>query len=459
MDKGKEAKIEAIYSEVLEEIKPSETETRSIIANANTVMNRLSKITGKSVELRVAGSIARGTNLKGNADIDIFMLFDKKTKREELVKRGLAYGKKLASGKRDKYEIKYAEHAYVRLYLDQVGMRIDLVPALKIDNIEEMGTTVDRTPMHTEFVNTRFNNKQRDHVRLLKYLLKAHNIYGAEVKIGGFPGYLCEILIYQYGSLTKLLEAASQFKTPIVLDPINRDAMAEPAITKKFNSNFVVIDPVDRNRNVGAGVSTESLSRFVIVAREFIENPNIGSFYGKGFASMKTHKMLGNYIKSTGLDFFLVVTKVPDKSEDVVWPQLRKMAQIITEHATRSGFDMYLSIPWIKEKEGFILFVTPKNHITTRLLKGPTAFMGAAPANFMKDHSKGLGFIVRDENVYALEKNNYPNVKSILEDVIKGKVIEKRKDISLKSAKLFVNEIPARYSEAAYFEICKKLMI
>jgi tRNA nucleotidyltransferase (CCA-adding enzyme) len=459
MDKAKDATINGIYSRVLKEIKPSDLETRTIIANSNEIMNRLAKITGKSVELRVAGSIARGTNLKGNADIDIFMLFHKKTGRDELVKKGLSFGKKLASGKRDRYEIKYAEHAYVRVYLDKVGMRVDLVPALKIDNIEEMGTTVDRTPLHTEFINTRLSNRQRDDVRLLKYLLKAHNIYGAEVKIGGFPGYLCELLIYQFGSLTKLLESAAQFRLPLILDPISRTSQKDPILTKKFNSNFIVIDPVDRNRNVGAGVSLESLSRFVMVARDFVERPEIGTFYGKGFSSRQTHKAIDEYMRLTGLEFFLLVTKAPDKSEDVVWPQLRKLANMISEHIERSGFSVYLSVPWVSGKEGFILTVTPKASIPTRMLKGPSAFIGGGATNFLKNHADGFGILMRNDTLYALERNSYPDVKSIMNEVAKGRLLEKRKDISLKSAKLFHNTIPSKYSETAYVELCKKIKI
>ncbi len=459
MDKAKELQANRIYSRVLDEIKPSAVEIRATTARVNEVMNKLAKITGKTVQLHVAGSIAKGTNLKGNADVDIFMLFPKKTNRDDLVKYGTSYGKRLASGKRDRYEIKYAEHAYVRVFLESVGVRVDLVPALKIDNIEEMGTTVDRTPLHTEFILSHLSSRQKDDVRLLKYLLKAHNIYGAEVRIGGFPGYLCEILIYQFGSFTKLMERAAGFGSATMLDPIGKIEIKDMKVARRFNSSFVVIDPVDRERNVAAGVSQESFSRFVLIARAFVDNPGIGLFYGKGFSSRQTHKSLENLIKESGLDFFLLITKVPDKTEDVVWPQLKKMSGIISEHIVRSGFNIYFTLNWIDKKEGFILFVAPKEHIGSRLLKGPSAFMGNASTNFIKDHSESLGLVVKGETLYALEKSAYPGIKDILEEVAKGGVVEKRKDINLKSARLLVNEIPAKYSETAYVEICKKLSL
>jgi len=48
--------------------------------------------------------------------------------------------------------LKYAEHPYTRIHLNDVGINVDLVPAYKIANAEELGTTVDRSPLHTEFL-------------------------------------------------------------------------------------------------------------------------------------------------------------------------------------------------------------------------------------------------------------------------------------------------------------------
>lgn len=459
MEKGKLQKAEAIFRRVLKEIKPSEVEIRENTANVNAIMHKLGKIVGKDVELRVAGSIARGTNLKGIADIDIFMLFPKGTKKEFLVKQGIADAKKLCNTTHNKYEIKYAEHPYVRMFITEMGLKVDLVPALKIDSIEEMGTTVDRTPLHTEFIMAHLNSRQKDDVRLLKFLLKAHNIYGAEVKIGGFPGYLCELLIYQYGSLVNLLEAASKFRKPVILDPISRTSLIEDKLVKKFNSEFIVIDPVDRNRNVAAGASPETLGRFVLVARQFVQNPDISAFKGLAFSAPKTHKELQDFIKQTGLDFFLIAAKVPPKSEDIVWPQLRKVSELASEHLSRSGFSTYAAIPWVDNDTGLILIIAPHYRLGSRLLKGPSAFIGDASTNFIKSHPSAFGVTMSGDNLYILERSGYPEIKDILEDMIKGRMPGKRKDVSLRSAKLWINDIPAKYSESAYFELKKKFSI
>ncbi len=460
MQVAKARRAEAVFSRVLSEVKPSAVEAAATVAGVNAVMHRLKGIVDRGVELKVVGSIARGTNLKGDSDVDIFVLFHKKTKQEELVRKGLAYGKRLASGPGDRYEIKYAEHPYIRLYLRELGVRIDLVPALRIGSIEEMGTTVDRTPLHADFINSSLSGRQRDEVRVLKQLLKAHHIYGAEVKIGGFTGYLCEILVYQYGSLLGLLEAAAAFAPPVVLDPKSRRRLSDQALVKRFNSSFIVIDPVDPGRNVAAGVSTESLARFVLVAREFVKEPSMRCFYGSGFPSPSARSLVARFLKESGLSLYLVSLKVPDKSEDVVWPQLRKMANMVAETAARYDYRVYLAIQWVSGTRGCMLFLAPSGGAGARLLRGPDVFMGQEATDaFLMEHRTAIGPIMKGSTVCMVERNRYKDMESLLSAFVSGRLIRGRKDVRMAGARLFVDRMPAGLSEEAYSEIKKHVAV
>lgn len=459
MNKAREEKAKRIFERVLVGVKPSEVESRETIANVNMLTARLKKIVPKSVEIMVVGSIARSTNLKGDADVDIFMLFDKSYKKERLASIGLDYGKRLVNkNEGERYEIKYAQHPYVRAYFSN-GLRADIVPASKIESAENLATAVDRTPLHTEFINSNMTERQRDEVRLLKYLLKAHGIYGAEVKTGGFSGYLCELLIYHMGSLLKLLEGMAVIKLPAILDPKNKAFMNDESIVKKFGKRFVVIDPVDTERNVAAAVTEESLSRFVLIAREFVAKPDMAVFYGHGFSSKNTTAILDGFMRESGLDFFLVVLNVPDKSADVIWPQLKKASLLIAETMKRQGFETYLNLPWIHGEKGFVLVAAPRARMRTRLMKGPDVFKTTETAAFMNKHKEALGFIVNQSTLYTLEKSVYSEAREMLEEIAKGRVIKKHKDIGFRGAKLFINKIPKEYAEGAYIELRKAISI
>ncbi|MDE1822734.1 MAG: CCA tRNA nucleotidyltransferase [Candidatus Micrarchaeota archaeon] len=459
MGASKDKKATAIFKRILKDIKPTKVEIEATTANVNRLTAALKRIVPKNIEIRVAGSVARGTNLKGDADIDFFLLFEKGTSREKLVEHGLSYGKALAKAEKSRFEIKYAEHPYVRVYVEDMGIKADIVPAWKIKSADEMGTMVDRTPLHTEFINGRMSDRQRDDVRLLKFLLKKHNIYGAEVKVGGFPGYLCELLVYHYGSLAKLLEAAASYKLPLILDPSDRANVEDPKITKKFNSDFVVLDPVDVNRNVAAGLSVESLGRFVILAREFVKRPSAGLFYGEKFSHDDVPKYLASLMKDTGLDIYLLVTKVPDESEDTTWPQLRKLSEILEGQIARYGYEVYISMPYISGKNGVIGIVAPKSWKTSRLLKGPDIFIRNASDSFIGKHKGAFGFAIRGRSVLALEKGRYPTIGHMLEDLAKGRIPLKSKHIDFKGARLYANEVPKELMHSTYYELKKRLSL
>jgi tRNA nucleotidyltransferase (CCA-adding enzyme) len=460
MDNEGRSKADRIFERVLSEIKPSKEETAETIAHINAVMARLKLIVDPGVDIRVVGSVARGTNMRGYADIDIFVLFDKNSRKEDIVKRGLRYGRKLASGKNDRLEIKYAEHPYTRIWLDDLGLKIDLVPALKIGNARERGTAVDRTPLHNEFINANLTDKQRDDTRVLKYLLKSHNLYGAEVKIGGFPGYLCELLIHQFGSLFKALEFFSIASSPIILDPGTRNSTKDESLVKKFNSNFIVIDPVDGDRNVAAGVSRASLSRFILLARMFLQKPSAETFYGRGFSSISAKRLVDQFVKQTGSGLYLIETTVPDKSEDVVWPQLKKNAGLISNLLARYGYEVYLSAVWVKARKGYLLFSMPDDKIPAILRKGPEVFMRKAAENFMRSHHRPIATIVRDSTLCFLESNPYPSATALFKDVLSGKLLgSKRNDVTFKGARLFAGKIPKNLAFEAYSEMLKKITI
>jgi tRNA nucleotidyltransferase (CCA-adding enzyme) len=444
-----------IFDRVLADIKPSDAEAADITYRVNELTEILAGIVPKNVELRVAGSIARGTNLKGNGDVDIFLLFDKSVGREKAVRLGLEYGKKVLQSKKGHYEIKYAEHPYVRLYVDSLGMKADIVPALKIDNINEMGTTVDRTPLHTEFINSHLTSMQKDHVRLLKYLLRSYGIYGAEVKTNGFSGYLCELLIHHYGSIQDLMSSAVKFRLPMVIEPRQRNESNSKETASRFNSQFVVIDPVDPDRNVAAGVSLESLSKFVLVARKFVQKPDIKLFHGIGFSQAQARGMVKK-LSDSGLDTFLLLSRVPDKSEDVIYPQLRKVNGQISKCLQQEGFSVYFSAQIISGRVGAIFMAAPKQRLVSRLLKGPTVFIPDASDAFIKKHRNALGFPIIDSEIYALEKARLQSVEDRSRSLPRSVLVHK--DINLSKMRLLVNKVPKEYSVLLYSELQKKFL-
>src|SRR5271157_1833569 len=96
-DKEKIAK--AVFERVLSDIKPSRKELKASVHHINMLMGRLEKVMPKDIEARVVGSVVRGTHLRGDSDIDIFLLFSKTRTRERITRDGMEYAKRIVKRK------------------------------------------------------------------------------------------------------------------------------------------------------------------------------------------------------------------------------------------------------------------------------------------------------------------------------------------------------------------------
>ncbi len=448
-------KLNKIFEKVLPYIKPTKEEEAIATNQVNEIVNRLRRVVPKDVEIRVVGSLIRGTNLKGFSDIDVFLLFNKKKKEKEIERLGLQYAKKII-GKRDAYEIKYAEHPYLRAHLYSIQAEADIVPAYKIESAEEMATTVDRSPLHEEFVNKHLTDFQRDQVRLLKYFLRLHDLYGAEVFTSGFSGYLCELLIYQFGDLASVLKFFANSKPPILLNPKAREIAKDENLVKKFNSQFVVIDPVDENRNVAAAVSMESLSKFVVLARILLERPSLKEFLAKGFSHSEAKRWLSDFQKRTGYALRIIRIKLPEKSEDILWPQLRKVTDEAKTLAEQAGFLIPIALPVEKDTTGMIVLFIEKWNQKIRFVRGPSVFLKEASDRFINKHKKSIGILFKEDVLYALETPAFTDIDSFLKNLLKRS--KKHNDITLSKGRI-LKKIPNDCVDDVYAEMRKRFGI
>ncbi len=308
-----------ILLRVLPHIVPDEEEVKRAREAEEEIRRRLEKF---DVEYKFVGSYARNTWLKGNLEIDVFLLFPEDLPREELEKRGLEIGKTIL----DSYEIRYAEHPYVHGKVK--GVEVDVVPCYKVKDPSNIKSAVDRTPFHHEWLKDRIKGKEND-VRLLKRFLKVHGIYGAEYKVRGFSGYLCELLIVFYGSFENLVREATKWTRRTVIDVKNHEI--------RRGDRFFVVDPVDEKRNVAANLSLDNLAKFVHLCREFVENPSEDFFFEREFEIPRDEELFME-LEKRGTAIFAVEFNKPDIVEDNLYPQLERATKKITEFLERENF-------------------------------------------------------------------------------------------------------------------------
>ncbi len=380
------ARMHALLSSILKTIKPSKGERAQEHAFARRALLRIKSATTAKVTL--TGSIAKDTFLKDKKDIDIFVLFKRDVPKSDLRSRVLDIAKKAFP--LSPFLLSYAEHPYVRLTLE--GRRIDIVPAYEIRSSRDLQSAVDRSVLHTRFIRRNLSVRRRDDVLLLKKFLRSAELYGAEIRVQGFSGYLCELLIIRYRGFVPLLRHASRWKFPVFIDCAGfyRKSRERRAISEKLKHPFIVIDPTDRNRNVAAAVSEENLKRFIARAKRFIANPS-----GRFFADPKTFEekmaMLPNR--------YLITFAKPEVVDDVLWGQLRKLERQLRQFLEKHEFNARVLI----DSDGLIrLVVSFKSDAlpSTIFLRGPSTALREHVRAFKKSHPRAR-FIIKNKTMYA----------------------------------------------------------
>ena len=445
-------RLEKLLSGIVKEIRPSRDEIDAANRYSNDLMGRLKHVLPRDVEIILAGSVARGTQVRGSSDIDIFLLFPKAAPEREMEAKALRAAKSIVSRKSgESYEINYAEHPYLKLINNKLGFTADIVPAFKIRDSSDMGTSVDRTQLHNEFVKSHLSAHQRDEVRLLKHFLDCHRIYGAESRTSGFSGYLCELLIYHYGSFAATMESISALKLPLVIrisdnSEVSDTAELEAAI-RRFGSKFIVIDPTDSTRNVAANVSMESLSRLILASRMLLRSPSAETFYGPRMIDTASRAWLSRLIKGYGFDVHTIAVRLPRISEDTLWPQLKRLAGIVAKRMDSEGFTPLLSLQYMEGGEAIMSFITNKAEVNAKLVEGPPVDIAEGSALFYTKHNHGSNVFVEGDHLFSIEKSQFTNAHALLEHLLASKEFSFPSHIAKSRARLFTGALPERYAK------------
>jgi len=344
-------------------------------------VERILADSGFQGRVTLQGSFARDTWLSGETDLDIFARFPSSMERGEWTERVLpAIRKGLA---RFNVIERYAEHPFLEFHVD--GTRVNVVPCYDVEKGEWKSAT-DRTPYHTEFMNTNLTPELRLEARLLKKFARGIGVYGAEIKVGGFSGMLIDTLALYYGSFMESIRQTSSLtpgtlleigKPPTVLDMKKR----EPGV------DLVVIDPVDPDRNLAAAVRPERLWSFVAAGREFLRGPEIRYFFPPQF-TRKTNPQFAERIRASGRELSAIVFKHRALVPDVLWGQLMKLEKSMVELMDREDFHIYRSTIWSDEKiESAILLEADRAVISSvKMQKGPPVSKKEDSQSFLQRH-------------------------------------------------------------------------
>ena len=415
--------VEEILKEVLNDIKPTEEEQRELKEMSKKIINKINEIIKQNpkysaiIDVVQVGSTARETHLRNNYDIDIFLVFDKKTEREILEEIGLEVGKKAVEELGGEYWTEYAEHPYTSAVIGKYSL--DIVPCYRIDWGEKIISAVDRTPLHNEFVKRKLekNKELCDDVRLLKKFLKGIGIYGSDLKTKGFSGYLCELLVIHYGGFIEVLKNAKDWKIGerIILEDIYEIYNLDKNFKfRKFDAPLIVYDPVDINRNVAAALSKENFCKFIFYASLFLKNPSKEFFYD--YCKDINQKLED---REHGALLTLKIKRDKNIVDDIIYPQMEKLQRGINKIIKENEFivlrcDVHADEEFCYLSWEFLVYELPN----IRLREGPSIFKKDRAERFIRKYDK---YFIRGCRLYAYTTRKYKNVYELFNDIIDGK--------------------------------------
>jgi tRNA nucleotidyltransferase (CCA-adding enzyme) len=416
--------IHSVLKRALALCNPTETEEKRITAAAEEAKKLVEQEAKSAPEVRdviFGGSFAKGTWLRGDADVDIFIRIDPSVSEEKFEKLGIDIG--ISALKKKKYspKLRYSDHPYVEAVVK--GIRVNIVPCYDVEK-GKWQSAADRSPFHTQYILETFDNAKRAQVRLFKKFLKSAGIYGAEISTGGFSGYVSEVLIAKYGSLERVLDTTAEFRqTPAIISIGDYDA----DIAKLFSSPLVIIDPVDPRRNLGSAISVENVGKLVLAARAFLHRPS-----ARFFARQKPRvnkKLRGNVL--------VVEFSHRERSPDTIWGQIKRSSNSLAKQLDLAGFTVFR---WTcntdEEKNGVFAFLLESLILPKYLLrKGPEITRPSDTESFVKaakplamwvDREMKVSTIIRRKSTSAAQLIqtllDKPDASGVSRDMITGNV-------------------------------------
>lgn len=402
---------------IKDELKKIDYEDENSVAKAMKFVDLLKKAIRKqkiNADVVIGGSLAKGTQIRENFDVDIFVKFDKTEKKNisdllEKIIKSLKVKYDRVHGSRDYFHVK-KELFY------------EIVPVLNVDSWKDAENVSDMSPLHVEYFVKKSKNQKniRNEIRITKKFMKSARVYGAESYIRGFSGHVVDILIMYHGSFQKLVEKASKWKERTIIDIEKHHKFPMMSLNQsKLQSPLVVVDPIQVDRNASAAVSEENYKIFIKTCKAFLKKPSKNFFEEKPFSEVieDAKKKLEKKAK------FHEINLIPLKEkEDVAGSKVLKIKEFLEKELEKQEFKVYWCDWEFNEKESIIAFAIDKKILSEiKINKGPAVDMKEHTKVFKKKYKstyeeKGI--------IYAKVKRKYRNANELISDICKGKYVD-----------------------------------
>jgi tRNA nucleotidyltransferase (CCA-adding enzyme) len=414
-----------VYAKVKKTIVPTSEEQRQVRARAEEIRRSVEeecKKAGLTAEVRLDGSVAKDTWIRDYVDADIFMRVSPDLTKKQLQDVCLPIARRALRPHR--IVERFAEHPYIESTVEfpKGSLRVNVVPCYRVERGKWLSAT-DRTPYHTEYVRSHLSEQQRDEVRLLKAFMRGIGSYGADIKTGGFSGMICETLIIARENFQKVLEEFARWKEGQFIDVEKYYASRGDEIHRIFIDPLVVIDPVDKGRNLGAAVRTAQLWNFTAASRSFLDKSS-ASFFTERKIRPITKMEFRRAIARRGSSILCIKMNRIDAVVDIVWSQLFRTQRALVNLLENNDFEVIRSSAWTDESSlSVLLFELASRELSSsKRHRGPPVSRLLESSSFLSKHLSDRNTVsgpwIEDDRWYVEKKRTVVSAHALLAPVL-----------------------------------------
>ncbi len=437
--------INKILAEVRKKIRPDS----KVIKDADTIVKAINDLLKKEkiqATCVKGGSIAKGTFLKNDYDIDLFIRYNQSYINKNISDITEKILEKLCNKLKVLIHRIHGSRDYFQFDLMK-GKKIlafEVIPVMLVytHNYQDAQNITDLSPEHVLWVQkyTSKNPKLLDDIRLAKQFCKANKIYGAESYINGFSGHILDILIIHHGSFINLIKTFSKYteedlKKPIIIDTEKNLINPLKQLNKSKITPLIIIDPIQKERNSAAALNKERLLMFINASKAFLEKPNKEFFEVKEFEIEKeiknSLKEIKYYYKLEEKNVHIVKIDIDtlEGSKDVVGTKVLKAFEDIIEHLQLNGFKV-LKNDWkfnYDEKRAEAYIIVDRRISRELMQEGPPSKTTPDYKRFMDKHvAAGHEILFKDGRICAMVPRPFVDPKSFITDFAKKDFISRR---------------------------------
>jgi tRNA nucleotidyltransferase (CCA-adding enzyme) len=415
-------KYNEIFNEVLGKIKPEKRYVDTFLSEVNRIIswfNTAIRSENVVAECTLGGSVAKGSFLKNDHDVDLFVKFSKEYNSKELatflehlillVSKKLNFKYKKVHGSRDYFQFEYRE------------IKFEVVPVLKIFNVAEAENITDASPLHVGFIKKQISKKPKlaDQIRLTKQFCKSVGVYGAESYIKGLSGHSLDLLTCFYGSFINFASSTKYWNDKVIIDVEGK--LKEPLKDlnpAKTKSPIILVDPVDNSRNATAALSKEKFELLKVKAQEFINNPSIEFFKVK---KLDLKEVKNDYKKEWGI--FFSIEPITNNSQDIQGTAILKAQEFIARNLKSNDFKII--------KKGFdfdhMYFIIKKEVLSDYVLhRGPPKRQRNDCKEFVAKYKGRKKVFDKDHRLYVRIKRKFNEPLSLVKKLITDEYVTSR---------------------------------